>query len=90
MPRDHDRMKLRAGDYAAAFGTPEGQRVLADLARSHFLARPTHQGGDPAETAYREGQRYTVLRILDQLGFAENPDKYLALMQEEDPYAPLD
>lgn len=48
--------------YAAAFGTPEGQMVLDDLMRMYDVA--SYVKGDTHETAYREGSRSVLRRIL--------------------------
>lgn len=45
--------------------------VLADLARTNFLSRPTIVPGDPVTTSYNEGRRMAVIDILTVLGSEE-------------------
>lgn len=64
----------RARDYAACFSSPEGRRVLADLAeRSGLLTGIATIHGDglmaALETARLEGRRGVVLDILHLLGW---------------------
>ena len=58
--KDHKQLKT---DYQSAFDTAEGKRVLADLQSAYY-----HRGyylKDPYETAYREGQRSVIIRIMN-------------------------
>jgi hypothetical protein len=55
----------RVMDYKRVFKTEQGQRVLHDLMKEHFIMSPTYQKGDSMELAYKEGQRNVVLRILE-------------------------
>ena len=59
----YDERRRRA-DYRAAFGSEAGRRVLADLARFAHMGHPSYVRGDAMETAFREGERNVVLRIL--------------------------
>lgn len=54
--------------YSQVFTTPEGQYVLNDLMQVCHMLSPTHVTGDAHETAFREGKRNVVLRILQILG----------------------
>lgn len=56
----------RARDYRATFGTPEGERVLADLVDRNGIFRPTFEQ-DPYVTAFNEGRRNVLLDILKYL-----------------------
>ena len=50
-------------DYRAAFATPSGRRVRADLYHFCGVHQPSHVPGDPMETAFNEGKRRVGLRI---------------------------
>jgi hypothetical protein len=57
-------------DYEITFDTSEGKRVLADLQSAYY-----HRGSyskDPYETAYREGQRSVIIRILNLIKEEKN------------------
>lgn len=58
--------KNRIMDYRITFGTPEGKRVLTDLADRHWMFRGTF-GSEPLGNAFREGERNVVLDILRYL-----------------------
>lgn len=49
--------------YKDVFNTPEGEKVLADLAIFCGQFSPTYREGDSHDTAYREGMRRVYLRI---------------------------
>lgn len=49
--------------YKNVFSTPEGEKVLADLAIFCGQYSPTYQQGDSHDTAYKEGMRRVFLRI---------------------------
>ena len=57
--------QLRAA-YRLVFGTPDGQRVLADLQSRCNVTRSTWSD-KPNETYFLEGQRTAVLWIMDML-----------------------
>jgi len=59
--KDHKQLKT---DYQTTFDTKEGKRVLADL-QSAYYHRSSHTKGDPYETAFREGQRNVIIRIIN-------------------------
>jgi hypothetical protein len=65
-----------AKQFQITYESPSGKEVLEDLQRS-FMFRTSHFRGDSHETAFREGQRDVILRILKMLEVAKNPDKYL-------------
>ena len=56
----------RIHDYRAVFGSPEGKRVLADLAARHWMFRGLLHS-DAHVMAHREGERGVVLAILEIL-----------------------
>jgi len=52
--------------YQAIFSSEDGKKVLYDLMRTHYIISSTFSK-DPYETALKEGERNTVLRILSIL-----------------------
>jgi hypothetical protein len=59
-----DRNRLQ--DYRAVFGSPEGKRVLADLAARHWMFGGTLHA-ESLVMAHREGERNVVLGIIDYM-----------------------
>ncbi len=57
----------RAAAYKAVFTGPEGEMVLQDLMRTHWVGNTTFDEGNPRKTIFREGERNVVLRILTLL-----------------------
>ena len=51
--------------YLSTFASMEGETVLADLQSAYY--RRSSFSKDPYETAYREGQRSVIIRILNLL-----------------------
>ena len=51
--------------YLSTFACMEGETVLADLQSAYY--RRSSFSKDPYETAYREGQRSVIIRILNLL-----------------------
>ena len=66
-----EKMLASVSHYKKVFGSEQGKKVLYDLARNHFLLRPSYVKGDTYETAFNEGQRNVVLRILSILKMDE-------------------
>ena len=58
--KEHKQLKT---DYQSTFDTKEGKRVLDDL-KSAYYHRGSYQK-DPYETAFREGQRSVIIRIIN-------------------------
>lgn len=50
-------------DYKDVFTSEIGKKVLNDMMSAHFFIQPTISA-DPYETAFKEGQRNVILRIL--------------------------
>ena len=61
MNMDKDLKKIKT-DYRITFDTPEGKRVLADLTSAYYH-RSSYTKGDAHETAFREGQRLSLIHI---------------------------
>lgn len=57
-------LRQRHKDYQQLFGSEVGQRVLHDLMRHCHVMRPTFQANSERLSAFREGERNVVLRIL--------------------------
>lgn len=60
-----EELKQQKIDYLTTFTTPEGERVLADLTSAYYHRSSFSK--DPYETAFKEGQRAVVVRILNLL-----------------------
>jgi hypothetical protein len=56
----------RAVSYQATFTSVEGEKVLLDLMKNHHMMGSTFCK-DPYDSAFREGERAVVLRILSIL-----------------------
>ncbi len=57
----------RAELYQRAFGTGDGQRVLADILDAAGILKNSQVDGDAYRTAYNEGRRSIALEILELL-----------------------
>ena len=55
---------FKAWFYREAFRTQEGQYVVADLIKTFGYWNPSHTPGDPYQTAFNEGQRRVISRII--------------------------
>jgi len=64
----------RARAYDMLFSSELGQKILEDLKRYSYFNHSTHVMGDPYETAFREGRRFSIMRIARLLEIAKNPD----------------
>lgn len=53
--------------YKSTFDNPLGEIVLDDLSTDCFINEVTLVQGDPYQTAFREGRRSVVLKIMDAL-----------------------
>ncbi len=73
------RFSRRHADYKAAFSSPEGMRVLADL-RRFCLVDDTMHGGGTEQTHVNIGQRNVFLHI--QRCMKVDPEKLAQLTQE--------
>jgi|TARA_Y100001938_G_C8045346_1_gene408544 hypothetical protein len=60
-----EELKQQKIDYLTTFTTPEGERVLADLTSAYYHRSSFSK--DPYETAFKEGQRAVIVRILNLL-----------------------
>ena len=57
------QLKQLEGDYKTTFSTKEGERVLADLESAYYHRSSFSK--DPYETAFNEGSRAVIVRILN-------------------------
>lgn len=60
------RQIAKVTDYKMVFGTPHGSRVLMDMMKTHGILQSSFDK-DPYLTAFKEGERNAVLRILTVL-----------------------
>lgn len=70
MSEEDDKAKGRRkalaklSDYQKVFGDLIGKKVLRDMMQEHFMLKPTFVKGDPYQTAFNEGERNVMLRLL--------------------------
>ena len=69
-----DNLKSRRQDYKATFESPTGQEVLKDLMKFAKFCDTSYVPGDPTTTAYNEGMRRIILRILSIM--EKDPEKH--------------
>jgi hypothetical protein len=62
--------------YKQVFGSPEGQKVLKDLMDFGGFMRPSYDPTNPHNTAFNEGSRRVLLRILSFMNPKESIDTY--------------
>lgn len=61
--------------YQDCFNTPAGKEVIADMCGAHHFQEPTYVSGagdgmaNALESAFREGERNVILRIMANLGW---------------------
>lgn len=67
MPRKPKSQIQSILDYKATFGTEQGKRVLDDLMGFCHMLHTSYIPERPIETAYREGERNVLLRILSMM-----------------------
>jgi len=65
--------------YMAVFNTDDGRAILADMCRTFHVFDST-MGDSPQETAFNEGARSVILRILKTIN--TDPEKLEALLRE--------
>ena len=76
----HKKQLDRIIQYKAVFGTEEGKKVLYDLMASHHVVSPVMVKGDSHDTAFKEGERNVVLRIMSILKI--DPEELLQKIEE--------
>lgn len=78
-----DLFKRKQGDlvvaYQKVFATPEGDLILKDLMKIGYVDRTTFAPDSQYETAFREGQRALVLRLIQIIN--TDPDYLAQLMK---------
>lgn len=57
-----------------------GKKVLEDLMKVHFAMNTSFVPNDPMQTAFNEGQRNVLLRILTNINI--DPMDYIKLIEE--------
>jgi hypothetical protein len=63
MADNDDELKQLKKDYQITFSSKEGERVLADITSAYY--HRSSFKNDPYETAYREGQRSVIIRVIN-------------------------
>lgn len=58
---EHKQMRDR---YGVVFGSPEGELVLAHIQTENHVMERSHFHGDPYQTAFLDGERSAVLKII--------------------------
>ncbi len=58
--------KGKRKSFKEVFSGEEGQDVIAMLANAHYVFRTSH-AGDPYTSAWQEGQRSVVLKIMEMV-----------------------
>ena len=58
-------LKILKGDYSFTFSSEEGKRVMEDLEQAYYNRISFSR--DPYATAFNEGQRAVIVRILNLL-----------------------
>jgi len=67
--------------YRKVFSSDDGKEVLKDLMKVAHVLDCTYYSGDPHETAYREGERSIVLRILKTIN--TDPEQVLKMLEQD-------
>lgn len=78
--RDEDPMEARAflaEDYRITFGSPMGQRVLADILRRAGVMQTTFDAHPPT-AAFNEGRRRIGLEIIEMINADPAPQQAMA------------
>lgn len=70
--------RTRAINYRDLFSTEMGKKVLEDMKKFMYYNHSVHYPGDPHETAFRDGLRTGVLRILRLIDVANSPDPQIS------------
>lgn len=73
--------------YKRVFGSEDGQKVLYNLMRNHFVLQPTLIKSDPIVMSFNEGARNVVLRIMTLMKMdLERFDKLITEGENDDNY----
>ncbi len=59
-----EKMVARVRDYHQVFGSQAGKRILYDMMREHKMLSTSFSPGDPQVTAFNEGGRNVIVRLL--------------------------
>lgn len=77
---EHNKQAIKTFTaYKKTFSGPDGELVLKDLMREGNFLGTTFVAGDPYHSAYSEGARSLVVRIIEQLGM--DLEEYLNRME---------
>jgi hypothetical protein len=73
----------RSADYRATFGSPAGQRVLADLLKFCGIDGDCFVPGAPDQTGFELGKRRVALRVISFMNFDERAAAKLAATHQD-------
>ena len=73
-----ERRQALIQDYHQVFMTEAGQRVLADILERAGVMQPSFRGDGAEATAFREGQRYCSLQIIEMINADPDAARRLA------------
>lgn len=74
-----ERREALIRDYRQVFMTDAGQRVLADILERGGVMQPSFRGDGAGATAFREGQRYGALQIIEMINADPDAARRLAM-----------
>lgn len=80
------RLSWRRSAYRTVFNSPEGRRVLSDLAAFCGAGRPVAVPGDATQTYYNDGMRRVYLRIKAILDMTDEEMIALSGQSKETPH----
>lgn len=79
------KILIRSCDYNRTFSTVHGKRVLYDLMREGHLLGTSFVEGDPYKTAFNEGERSMIGKIITHL--KTSPQELERLFEEREKHA---
>lgn len=82
MRDNEEQAKRTIALYKSVFNSSEGKQVLFDLMKGNFVLGTTFVPKDPYEMALREGQRYSIIKILAILEI--DPEQFVKSTSEEE------
>lgn len=66
--------------YQRLFDSDDGRKVLHDLMKRCHVLHPINTPGDPYMTAFHDGERYAVLRIMQMINM--DPAQLMIMIKE--------
>ena len=74
----------RSNDYKKCFASVEGKRVLQDLIQFCKYRDSSYVAGDPTGTAFNEGMRRVILRVIKFMNMTEDELNRISQMRNLD------